>query len=66
MRIENGGELSDEIWNAMIMLFIADESYISALYDEAEKQFGSLEGYITEGLGITPAEQEHLRAMYLE
>lgn len=66
MRIENGGELSDEIWNAMIMLFIADESYINALYDEAAKQFGSLEGYITKGLGITPAEQERLRAMYLE
>lgn len=66
LRIENGGELSDEVWNAMIMLFIADESYINALYDEAEKRFGSLGGYITDGLGITPAEQERLRNMYLE
>ena len=63
---ENGGTLSDEAWNAMQMLFIADESYLAALYDEAGKCFGSLEKYITEGLGMTPAELERIREKYLD
>ncbi|MBO4360225.1 MAG: tyrosine-protein phosphatase [Eubacteriaceae bacterium] len=58
--------MSDEAWNAMKMFFIADESYFEALCDEAEKQFGGLEGYISRGLGITDAERERMRELYLD
>lgn len=39
--------------------------YLEAAFDEMETQYGSIENYFAEGLGIDAAQQEALRELYL-
>jgi protein-tyrosine phosphatase len=39
--------------------------YLDAAFDEMEAQYGTIEGYFSEGLGIDAAQQEALRDLYL-
>ena len=43
-----------------------DARYLEASYDEAEKEYGSFENYIFEGIGITKEEREKLCRLYLQ
>jgi protein-tyrosine phosphatase len=40
--------------------------YLNAAFNEMRKRFGSMEGYLTEGLGIDEAMQERLREILTE
>jgi protein-tyrosine phosphatase len=46
--------------------YVLQPSYIDASLDEAVKQYGSMENYIREGLGISDQELEKLRNQLLE
>ena len=50
----------------MWAMFSADETYLQAAYDTADRLFGSFDGFLREGLGITQEERERLRERYLE
>src|SRR5690606_10951473 len=38
--------------------------FLQAAFEAAEQDYGSLEGYLREGLGVREAERERLRALY--
>ena len=38
---------------------------LEASFDEMRKQYGTIEGYFAEGLGIDAAQQKALRDLYL-
>lgn len=59
------GGLTREADEALGYLFGAEEAYLLAACDEAEKIFGSFEGFLREGLGISEAWQEELQREYL-
>lgn len=40
--------------------------YLSAAFDALEKEYGSFENYVRDGLGLSAADVERLRRMYLE
>jgi protein-tyrosine phosphatase len=40
--------------------------FLEAAYEAVEQDFGGLEGYFREGLGLREAERERLKALYLE
>jgi protein-tyrosine phosphatase len=42
------------------------KEYLDAAFDEMEKQYGSIDRYFSEGLGISVAQQQKLRALYLQ
>lgn len=44
----------------------ADERYLSAAFSAIEKEYASFETYVRDGLGLTDADIEHLKRMYLE
>jgi len=46
--------------------YIQQGTYIDASLDQAVKEYGSMEGYITDGLGITDEEISLLRAQLLQ
>lgn len=54
------------VGNAGAALVEAREEYIMAAFDEAEKQYGSMEAYLEEGLGIDESMINRFRARYLE
>lgn len=43
-----------------------DASYMEKVFDEAEAQYGSMMGFIKQGIGLTDDEVQQLRNMYLE
>ena len=53
------------IEEALDDLFLAQRTYFDALYEAAARDFGSMDGFIRSGLGITEAEREQLRKLYL-
>ena len=56
-------ELTDEMMN---ILFGADRVYLDRFYSGIKKKYGSMEGYIRDGLKLTPAMIEQMKAIYLE
>ena len=52
--------------SALRMLMDADASYLDAAFRAIDKQYGSFEGYTTNGLTITPQQIQALRAKLLE
>lgn len=42
-----------------------DAAYLQASFETVDDEFGSFEGYLTEGLGLTPERQDRLRERYL-
>ena len=47
-------------------LFYAREAYYDTAFDAVRKEFGSVEGYLRDGLGIGLDAMSELRALYLE
>ena len=50
----------------MDAFYILQGAYIDAALEQAVEDYGSMEAYIREGLGITDEEVERLRAQLLE
>jgi len=48
------------------VLFGVQPEFLHAAFDAVRQQFGSLEGYFREGLGVRDAELARLKALYLE
>jgi len=40
--------------------------YLDATFDEMQKRYGTIQGYLSEGLGIDAAKQQALRDLYLD
>ena len=45
--------------------FGADEDFIKAYYEAAADKYGSIDGLIREGLGLSDRDREELKEMYL-
>ena len=60
-----------EVWRnglpqeVMAVLWRVQPGFLRAAFEEADRSYGSLEGYLREGLGLRDAERERLRALYL-
>lgn len=50
---------------ALTFLFGASEIFLNALYQKTESLFGSFEGFLEQGLDITPDKKKKLQEMYL-
>jgi protein-tyrosine phosphatase len=59
--IEAGGD--ENIPSAILGV---KEEYLEAAFDEMETEYGTIEDYFSEGLGIDAAQQQALRDVYLE
>ena len=42
------------------------KEYLETAFDEMEKQYGTIENYFSEGLGIDADQQQALRELYLQ
>ncbi len=60
------GEFSEESEKAMRYMFAAWQEYLDSAYSKIAECYGDFDGYIYEGLHITPAERERLKELYLE
>lgn len=49
---------------AMQVLWRVQPEFLNAALDEADARYGSLEGYLREGLGLAEGERRALRALY--
>jgi protein-tyrosine phosphatase len=48
-----------------VAAFGVKPEYLEASFDEMQKQYGTIERYFSEALGINAAEQKALRDLYL-
>ncbi len=51
---------------ALTALMLAQEDYIDAAINEMKQSYGSIEGYLTEGIGLSKNDLSKLRLMLLE
>jgi len=64
---ENNGVPPEDVdTNNMDAFYILQGAYIDAAFEQAVEDYGSMEAYIREGLGITDEEVESLRSELLE
>lgn len=56
------GSLPRELVDPLVFV---DSDYIEAAFDEVEKRYGDFDTYVRVGLGINPAKQDKLRALFL-
>ena len=60
-----------EVWRnglpkeAMAVLWRVQPEFLQAAFEEADAAYGSLDGYLQDGLGLHQAERQRLRALYL-
>ncbi len=59
------GTVSSEAEKALRYMFAAWREYLDAAYERVTEFYGDFDGYLAEGLHITPAERERLRELYL-
>jgi protein-tyrosine phosphatase len=52
--------------NAIKGFMIAHPSYLGAAFDAMDREHGSFENYVRDGLGLSTADVERFRAVYLE
>ena len=57
---------SEKAEEAAKLFFSAQRVFLEATYEKADELYGSFEGFLTEGLGVTADDREKLREMYLE
>jgi protein-tyrosine phosphatase len=64
---ENKGVATDQVDTTnMEAFYILQDSYIDATHDQIVKEYGSLDGYLRKGLGLSEGEIERLRTELLE
>ena len=49
-----------------MLFFSARKEFVDALYNEAEKEFGSFENFLASELGVDDGVREEFREKYLE
>jgi len=59
------GQIDQKSEQALQYLFTSQEDYLSAAYTKAIELFGSFDSYVSDILGITDAEKERLKELYL-
>jgi protein-tyrosine phosphatase len=65
--IERGGaKLPPEVQMARVPLMRADPAYLESMFDKVDKDFGGVEAYLGEALGIDHASRERIRELLLE
>lgn len=52
--------------DALRHFFLADESYLQAAYGAIDDQFGSVDSFLGQALGIDAAKREKMQSLYLE
>ena len=60
------GRPAPEVMELLSPLFDARAEYLATAFDTIEAHWGSVDAYLTEGLGLTPARRERLRELFLE
>ncbi|MDX3239955.1 tyrosine-protein phosphatase [Streptomyces sp. ME03-5709C] len=55
-----------EVMELLAPLFDARKEYLETAFDTIEEHWGSVDRYVEEGLGLTPARRERLRALFLD
>ena len=60
------GGRSERLETDLDWMFGAHEEYLAAAFQSAETAYGSLDGFLTEALGIGPAERTRMKELYLE
>lgn len=58
--------MSPEVMELLSPLFEARAAYLEAAFDEMAKNWGDVDGYLTNGLGLTPEVRERLRENLLD
>lgn len=56
----------ESVLNTVAGLVGVNPSYMEKVFDESEAQYGSMMGFIKQGIGLTDDEVQQLRDMYLE
>ena len=63
---ERAGGMTEEEKKGMFAFLGAHEKYPLTVYAQAQARYGSFDGFLREGLGVSDAEREELRRRYLE
>lgn len=63
---QQSGGLDDTSKEALVWLFGAHEDYLNALYAAIDTRFGSFDGFLRDGLGLTAADRAYFQKLYLE
>ena len=63
---EKFGGLTPEIEQALDQLFGAKDAFLDAAYEAIAQDYGDMEHYLSDGLGITSREREAMQMLYLE
>ncbi|HEX5567751.1 MAG TPA: tyrosine-protein phosphatase, partial [Streptomyces sp.] len=58
--------MSPEVMELLAPLFDARPAYLHAAFDTIDSTWGGVENYLAEGLGLTQATRERLRARLLD
>ncbi|MCL2574720.1 MAG: tyrosine-protein phosphatase [Defluviitaleaceae bacterium] len=58
--------LNEEQLTALTMMYGVKEDYLAAAFAVAEEEYGSFENYLSQGLGVSPADIARIRKFYLE
>ena len=66
MMAERSGGMDEDAKKGMMAFMGAHEKYPLTVYAQAEAKYGSFDGFIRDGLGVTDAQREELRRRYLE
>ena len=61
-----GSSLTEEEKKGVFAFLGAHEKYPLTVYAQAQARYGSFDGFLREGLGVSDAEREELRRRYLE
>ena len=65
MVAQQSGGMDEKAREAMLAFMGADERYPLAVFAQAEALYGSFDGFIRDGLGVSDDEREELRRKYL-
>ncbi|MEG0322645.1 MAG: tyrosine-protein phosphatase, partial [Raoultibacter sp.] len=58
--------MAERLDGSVRVLNSADERFLNAAFDSVKEQYGDIDTYLREALGITSEKVEALRAKYLE
>lgn len=60
-----GAAIDPEVMTLLSPLFEARVEYLAGAFDAIDERWGSVDRYLTEGLGCTPARRDRLRELFL-
>ena len=66
MTMERSKNPSETVERAARLFFSAQKAFLDATSAKAEELYGSFDGFLTRGLGVTDAQRTRLKKMYLD